>query len=141
MATLFIFSDPKVTISWCFSDNCRLWVCGICDAIFYATLVYSLLRDIAQLFSTITSRQSRSLLCDIVAAMATTDPALTRVSTLVSQLNAWDPKRVEEPDYMLRLDAYQECVRTVQATDRPLNTVWCQLVLNNCLYYLATVCI
>ena len=37
MATLLIFWDPKikVTISWCFSDACRLWGCGICDAIFW----------------------------------------------------------------------------------------------------------
>ena len=34
MATLLIFWDPKITISWYFSDACRLWVCGICDAIF-----------------------------------------------------------------------------------------------------------
>ena len=34
LATLLIFWDPKVTISWCFSDACRLWGCSICKTIF-----------------------------------------------------------------------------------------------------------
>ena len=53
-------------------------------------------------------------------------------------MNSWDPKRLEEPDYLLRLDAFKSLNKIVDewtVFDIKLASV----LIYNCVYFLNTV--
>jgi U3 small nucleolar RNA-associated protein 20 len=90
---------------------------------------------LSRLFSVIKNRQSRAELCSIYNTIGRLDSKYEELSQLVSDLNSWDPKRLEEPDYMRRLDAYKrlnQIVNDWSEFDIKLGSV----LLYNCFYFM-----
>ncbi|KAK3096539.1 hypothetical protein FSP39_001125 [Pinctada imbricata] len=77
-------------------------------------------RTISSLFASLQNRQSRILLCKVFQVVTEKNKSLHEVAKLVEELNSWDPKRVEEPDYLRRLGAYRkinEIIRSMMEID------------------------
>ncbi|XP_025097744.1 small subunit processome component 20 homolog [Pomacea canaliculata] len=68
-------------------------------------------RSLLPLFVNVERRQSRVLLCQILKAFGEKVPDLADIAGIVENLNSWDPKRTEEPDYTLRLQTYRTTVQ------------------------------
>lgn len=82
--------------------------------------------DIAPMFQMMTSVGARKLLCDLLEKISKrvkediADEFATIVK-IVNELNAWNQKFVEQPDYDRRLEAYAEVVRLQKAGKLTLN--------------------
>lgn len=70
-------------------------------------------KPLGKLFSQFNSRSSRQLLCEIFQKLAQLEPSFGQVATIVTQLNAWDRKKIEEPDYASRIDGFEAATRLV----------------------------
>ncbi|KAL5010991.1 hypothetical protein ScPMuIL_013296 [Solemya velum] len=94
-------------------------------------------RPVTKLFSSLRSRQSRGVLCQIFRELAE-DESMKDVALLVEQLNAWDRKRMDEPDYGVRLTAFQ----TITQRLRDLKAVCVDFLLPiiyNCCFFIINV--
>ena len=65
-------------------------------------------QPVAELFSSLTSRASHNLLSKVFAGMAGQDARLEAEAHVATKLNVWDRRHVEEPDYLLRLEGFEE---------------------------------
>ncbi|XP_068744813.1 small subunit processome component 20 homolog [Montipora capricornis] len=62
---------------------------------------------LSKLFSQINFRSTRQCLCEVFLELANVDVSFSlKSSELLGQLNSWNPKRLEEPDYDTRLSAF-----------------------------------
>ncbi|GFN80708.1 small subunit processome component 20 homolog, partial [Plakobranchus ocellatus] len=93
---------------------------------------YAFIRPVAQLFSIIERRQSRNVLCKLFSIICERDEDMKNIAALVEKLNAWDKRRAEEPDYMVRLAAFTE-INTLVAKpgELPLN-ILLPVIYNSC---------
>ncbi len=90
---------------------------------------------LSRLFCVISNRQSRIELCNIFKTLKELDKKYATVAQLVNDLNSWDAKRLEEPDYMLRLEAFKQLNTLV----REWNTFDIQLasiLIYNCFFFI-----
>ncbi|KAJ8314703.1 hypothetical protein KUTeg_006853 [Tegillarca granosa] len=74
-------------------------------------------RDICHLFATLELRQSRTLLCNILNVIKEKKESIQEVCQFVTEMNSWNPKHMDEPDYMKRLDAYKKINETVKSME------------------------
>ena len=65
------------------------------------------LKQVTGLFSSLTVRKSRQLLCDVFASIAAKEHDLKETSDVVTDMNSWDVKKLEEPDYERRIGAFK----------------------------------
>ncbi|XP_033739688.1 small subunit processome component 20 homolog isoform X2 [Pecten maximus] len=72
-------------------------------------------RRVSTLFSNILYRKSRDLLCSILQMILTEDNDQSTLAELILELNAWDPKRTDEPDYMKRLGAFKNANEMIKS--------------------------
>ncbi|XP_074650347.1 small subunit processome component 20 homolog [Tubulanus polymorphus] len=91
---------------------------------------------VSKLFSVIINRLSRTALCSIVLSIADKAPWLKEAAEIVDKLNSWDPRRVEEPDYNTRLDAF-ETINKIVREMKKLREHFIILVMHNCSYFMA----
>ncbi|XP_064627386.1 small subunit processome component 20 homolog [Lineus longissimus] len=92
---------------------------------------------ISKLFSTLSGRTSRNTLCHVMKAIAEKDPTYEKLATTVSNLSAWDKRRVDEPDYILRLDTYAE-IKTAIKEMETIDVEYLIMVMHNCAFVLTT---
>jgi U3 small nucleolar RNA-associated protein 20 len=96
---------------------------------------------LSRLFAVLKNRLSRVALCDIfdtIKELNGDDDKYTNLSQLVVNLNAWDAKRIEEPDYILRLDAFKKMNSTIQEwSSFDMNLASC--LVYNCIFFLNNV--
>ncbi|XP_061192168.1 small subunit processome component 20 homolog [Saccostrea echinata] len=91
-------------------------------------------RSFCQLFGYIQNRQSRILLCQLIQVIAENNEELQEIAQLLSELNAWDPKHTEEPDYMKRLNAHKKVNEAIKGMEDELNVDFLLPVLHSCCY-------
>ncbi|XP_064596875.1 small subunit processome component 20 homolog [Liolophura sinensis] len=91
-------------------------------------------RPISRLFSTIEPRLSRQLLSDILMVLGEKVPSLSNVAELVTQLNSWDKRRMEEPDYNIRLSAFQTINTTVKEMTKIDTDFLFPIIHNSCFF-------
>ncbi|XP_022111823.1 small subunit processome component 20 homolog [Acanthaster planci] len=91
------------------------------------------LGPLSLLFYRLTFRQSRAALCEVFAAMAQNDPTLGEVARLMKQLNSWDRKHVEEPDYAYRLAGFKLANERLVAMET-INMAFVTPIIYNCFY-------
>ena len=77
-------------------------------------------------------------MCNIFAAMASTDPTLKDISNTVFMLNAWDKKRFEEPDYKKRLEAFKLANQRLAAMET-IDVQYLTPVIHNSFYFIMKV--
>lgn len=70
-------------------------------------------KPLAKLFAQFNARSSRQILCEIFQEIARLESSFGEVAEIVTQLNAWDRKRIEEPDYASRIDGFITATRLV----------------------------
>lgn len=61
---------------------------------------------ICLMFSTLTTRECRTLLVNVFERFSKIDPSLVEVAVVIADLNAYSPRRLDEPDYDRRLSAF-----------------------------------
>ncbi|RUP48500.1 hypothetical protein BC936DRAFT_144478 [Jimgerdemannia flammicorona] len=61
---------------------------------------------ISLMFSTLTTRECRTLLVSVFAEFARIDNSLADVAAVIADLNSYSARRLDEPDYDKRLDAF-----------------------------------
>lgn len=74
----------------------------------------------------------RQSLCQVLDVICERDPSLGALGQLVASLNAWDPQRVDQPDYSRRLDIHRK-INAALSGDSCTND-WILLVVYNCYY-------
>lgn len=94
-------------------------------------------RQLAVLFGVIELKQARKILINSVADMETRCEELSQVATIVREINAWDLKRVDQPDFEKRLDAFKK-VKLLADEDK-LHVDLALIVLHNCFYFVRCV--
>ncbi|XP_078582715.1 small subunit processome component 20 homolog isoform X3 [Branchiostoma floridae x Branchiostoma japonicum] len=70
--------------------------------------------QLAAMLSSLEGREPRGELCKVFAAVAERDLSVREISTIIHDLNTWDRKRVEEPDYDTRLSAFKSVNQAMQ---------------------------
>ena len=64
------------------------------------------LQSISRLFSILNNRTARIYLCQLIHVFAEADPSLHEIAEVVTDLNAYDSRRLDTPDFDRRLAAY-----------------------------------
>ncbi|CAG8576266.1 3030_t:CDS:10 [Funneliformis caledonium] len=100
----------------------------LCEELFYKYYNY-----ISYEFSTLYSRDCRLCLVKILVEFSKYDESLKEVVTIIEDLNAFSTKRLDEPDFDRRLDAFN---RINQDLYKKFNTVHWLPLLFNCLFFI-----
>jgi len=93
---------------------------------------------LAPLFGTVEGRSAREALCNTVRVIGQREALHASLGELVSSLNAWDRKRIDEPDFDVRLKAHKE-INAILSKGTPPSTDWVYLVLYNCFHFVRKV--
>ena len=83
---------------------------------------------VSSLFQSIRSRQCRVALIAAFNALSVIDVSLQGLAELLEQLNAYSTKRIEEPDFDRRLEAFAKLNETLYATLTP--SQWLPILYN-----------
>ncbi|KAI8489054.1 U3 snoRNP protein [Branchiostoma belcheri] len=89
--------------------------------------------QLAAMLSSLEGREPRQELCKVFAVVAERDPSVKEISNIIHDLNTWDRKRVEEPDYDTRLSAFK-CVNQTMKEWVTLDTTFALPVIHNCFH-------
>ncbi|XP_066264950.1 small subunit processome component 20 homolog [Branchiostoma lanceolatum] len=89
--------------------------------------------QLATMLSSLEGREPRGELCKVFAAVAERDPTVKEIATVIHDLNTWDRKRVEEPDYDTRLSAFKS-VNQAMKDWVALDTTFALPVIHNCFH-------
>lgn len=89
---------------------------------------------LSKLFSQMSTRSTRKCLCDVFLELANVDSSFSSdACEILSRLNAWNAKRLEEPDYDARLEGFANAKQLVQQD--ALKTDEILPLLHNCIYF------
>lgn len=80
--------------------------------------------QIAPLLSSATGRQSRQIICSILFILLPKSEA-----KVINHLNSWDKKRLDEPDYERRINAYSNITKSDE-----ISLELGLMVIHNCFY-------
>ncbi|KAI0302300.1 armadillo-type protein [Multifurca ochricompacta] len=83
---------------------------------------------VSSLFQSVRSRQCRMALIALFHAFSAIDVSLKALGELLEQLNAYSKKRIEEPDFERRLEAFAKLNETLHASLTP--TQWMPILYN-----------
>lgn len=97
--------------------------------------VMDFINPLSRLFSIIKARNARIQLCLIFKTIKELCPQFGIISDICIDLNAWDPKHLEEPDYIVRMDAFKRLNRIIQELDQ-FNDRIGLLLIYNCSFFL-----
>ncbi len=62
-----------------------------------------------------------------------------KFSEILTKLNSWDARRIDEPDYIVRLEAFDVAKETMTSSKEPSVDLLLML-LHNCCYFITNVC-
>jgi U3 small nucleolar RNA-associated protein 20 len=83
---------------------------------------------VSSLFQSVRSRQCRVALIAAFSALSTIDVSLQDLAELLKQLNAYSTKRIEEPDFDQRLEAFAKLNETLHTSLKP--SQWLPVLYN-----------
>ncbi|XP_076059899.1 small subunit processome component 20 homolog [Oratosquilla oratoria] len=69
------------------------------------------LRPLLSLFSQVKGRLAREALCKAITVIAENHPCYQELAAAVGELNSWNLKMVDEPDYELRLERFHKIIK------------------------------
>nr|XP_006819783.1 PREDICTED: small subunit processome component 20 homolog [Saccoglossus kowalevskii] len=96
------------------------------------------LRPLSKLLSWLSTTPSRSLCCDIITLIGAADEKVAELCQLIVQLNKVDRRRLEEPDYTVRISAYTKISSTVTEMDY-VDLNYIIPIMHNCFYFISKV--
>lgn len=109
-----------------------------CIFIYACSNLCSSCRVLAPLFGAVDGRSAREALCNSLKIIGQREAACTPLGQLVSSMNAWDPKRVDQQDFDLRLSVHKEVNAVFNGEETP-TVDWIYLVLYNCFHFIRKV--
>ncbi|XP_065178820.1 small subunit processome component 20 homolog [Sycon ciliatum] len=74
---------------------------------------------LSKLFTSVKVRSARQHLCTALQVVGSKCPQYEKTASIVQLLNAWDPKRLEEPDVERRLDGFKLSVEVLESSSEP----------------------
>jgi U3 small nucleolar RNA-associated protein 20 len=86
------------------------------------------LQAVSQLFGSLNNRAARTMLCQVIDVFAEVDPSLKGVGELVTDLNAYDTRRLDTPDFDRRLSGFAKLNEEAYLTLSP--QAWTPIVYN-----------
>jgi hypothetical protein len=92
---------------------------------------------LASLFGSVTGSLPRQALCRVLEAMCLRESTIKELGDLVASLNAWDRHRVDQPDFMHRLNTHKK-INAILENGTP-TFEWTALVLYNSFYFIKKV--
>ncbi|XP_033113828.1 small subunit processome component 20 homolog isoform X2 [Anneissia japonica] len=96
------------------------------------------LGSVSKLLYTLTYSQSRVLIIEIFFSMAQKDETLKTTAETIAQLNAWDKRHVEEPDFTTRFKAFTEMSKLIKDCKQLDMRVLTPLIYN-CFFFISKV--
>ncbi|XP_054159588.1 small subunit processome component 20 homolog [Oppia nitens] len=96
-----------------------------------------ILRSMIPLFSTISSCSSRPELCAAIEVLTQNDQQLSELAKIITNLNAYNPRFPEEPDFAKRLDAFKTINATIESITRnEFNFDFISIIFYNCIHFI-----
>lgn len=124
----------KFFFYWTVILNLRRWLPLNCTFVLKSSF-----SKLSKCFQRLTSRNSRTVLCDVISAMATKMVSMEEAGRYVQDMNAWDKKRLDEPDYTRRLAAFKQLNQKVLKMTGDINAVFYSFMLDNCFHFVLRV--
>ncbi|EDO33281.1 predicted protein, partial [Nematostella vectensis] len=93
-------------------------------------------KTLGRLFSQLNARTSRRSLCEVFQEIAKLEPHFEVIASIVVDMNSWDPKRIEEPNFEARVGAFSAASRLVLRGTGVLPVDKLLPLLHNCLYFI-----
>lgn len=87
------------------------------------------------LFSCFHANKPREVLCSVYLAMSEKHGIYNQIAGYVANLNSWEAKRLEEPDYDRRLGAYRTIVDLLDTDADIWNGETILPILQNCFFF------
>ena len=91
---------------------------------------------LAEQFSVLSSNQPRKVLCEVFSAVADLEPSLKPVAEIMSKLNSYDLRFIEEPDVERRMEGFSEAKDLLKRG--MLDMPFLLALVHNCCFVLAT---
>ncbi|XP_041354948.1 small subunit processome component 20 homolog [Gigantopelta aegis] len=132
---LFPFLDVKIKKGQKVEENILQSILNLVSSVLKPEQFY---RPVAKLFSVITVRQSRILVCDIFKTIGRRVEKYEQVADWVEKLNAWDKRRTEEPDYTVRLETFR-AINQFMGQMEALDIEFFLPIMHNCCHFILTV--
>ena len=89
--------------------------------------------DVISLFLKMKSRSGRNLLCDIFNSLVENDQSLEPASEIIRDLNSWDVKWLDEPNFENRLKAFGSFSVMLKSAELTVKQI--RPILANCLHF------
>jgi len=97
--------------------------------------VSAVVTELIPLFGKLSTREERLELSLVVENSSKNEPALSFVSELCVELNSFDKRRVEEPDFERRMNIFKK-IRDVAKEGKEMNHIEIKSVIYNCCFFL-----
>lgn len=121
-------------------DNMEHAVNTIINLLGHSSNPQHYIKTIAVLFNKISPVDVRKLLLKLLSSIAEAatknKDTLTRISKVISEMNAFNKRWIEQPDFDRRLDAYREIYKLIDNNEIDLDLAI--LIVNNCFYFIRT---
>ncbi|XP_071941723.1 small subunit processome component 20 homolog [Antedon mediterranea] len=98
----------------------------------------SFLGPVSKLLYTLTYPQSRVILVEVFASMAEKDETLKATAEMMSELNAWDKRHIEEPDFITRFKCFKRVCELI-ADWKNMDMKVLTPLINNCFFFISKV--
>ncbi|PZC82298.1 hypothetical protein B5X24_HaOG210854 [Helicoverpa armigera] len=98
------------------------------------------IKNIAVLFNKVGPIDVRKLLLKLLSSIAESAPnnkdALTRMANTIAEMNAFNKRWIEQPDFDRRIDAYKQIYQLLEKDEIDIDLAI--LIVNNCFYFIRT---
>uniref|UniRef100_UPI00398E4C32 small subunit processome component 20 homolog n=1 Tax=Pristiophorus japonicus TaxID=55135 RepID=UPI00398E4C32 len=91
------------------------------------------IKPLATLFSVVQNKHSRQTLCAVFQTLADLDSSLAYITAVVTKLNAYDRRHLDDVDFDERLSAFQLATNSIREM-RKLDMVYLIPIMHNCFH-------
>ncbi|XP_013199858.2 small subunit processome component 20 homolog [Amyelois transitella] len=121
-------------------ENMEHAVTTIINLLGHSTNPKIYIKNIAVLFNRVSLVDVRKLLIKLLFSIAENakdnKETLSRLANIVSEMNAFNARWIEQPDFDRRLDAYKQIYKLAETNDIDVDLAI--LIVNNCFYFIRT---
>ncbi|XP_041978665.1 small subunit processome component 20 homolog [Aricia agestis] len=121
-------------------ENMEHAITTIINLLGHSTNPQVYIKNIAVLFNKVSLVEVRKLLIKLLTSMAenakSDKEALTKIADVITEMNAFNKRWIEQPDFDRRLDAYKEIYRMVDNNEIGVDLAI--LIVNNCFFFIRT---
>ncbi|CAG9786026.1 unnamed protein product [Diatraea saccharalis] len=119
-------------------DNMEHAVTTIINLLGHSSNPQIYIKNIAVLFNKVSPIDVRKLLIKLLSSIAESSTKnielLTRISQIITEMNAFNKRWIEQPDFDRRLDAYKQIYQLSE--DNNIDLDLAILIVNNCFYFI-----